>query len=104
MFGGVVFPPYSETFGRKKLYVVSSILYSLFCLINAIPYLPAVIISRFCCGVLSAVPTNVVAGSVEDMFNSGSRIWMMYAWLVAANLGLSIGPVYGAYVTEAWGW
>ncbi|CAG8961535.1 hypothetical protein HYFRA_00013953 [Hymenoscyphus fraxineus] len=104
-FGGAIFPPFSESFGRKKLYVISTALYSLFCLLpGVLPYLPVILIGRFGAGVLSAIPTNVVAGSIEDMFNAGHRIWMIFAWLMAANLGLSLGPIYGAFVVEYLGW
>ncbi len=103
--GAVFFPPYSESFGRRKLYVVSTIVYCLFCIvIAAVPYLAAVLVGRFVTGVLSAIPTIVVAGSVEDLFNSATRIWMMFAWATAANLGLVVGPIVGTYVTAEIGW
>jgi MFS family permease len=104
-FGGAVFPPFSESFGRKNLYIISTALYSFFCLLpGVLPYLPVIIIGRFGAGVLSAIPTNVVAGSIEDMFNAGHRIWMIFAWLMAANLGLALGPIYGAFVVKYLGW
>lgn len=81
--GGVFFPPYSESFGRRNLYIVSTFLFALFCaLIDTALCLPCIIISRFDTGVLSAIPGVVLAGSIEDMFNTGPRIWMMYAWSI----------------------
>ena len=100
--GGIVFPPYSESFGRKKLYISSSIVYCVFCLIpGLVPHLPAIVICRFVSGIVSAIPTNVVAGSIEDLFDIGPRIWLIFFWLMMANLGLALGPIYGSYVTFA---
>ena len=101
----MLFPPYSESFGRKWLYVVSTFLFSLFCiLVGAVPSIAAIIVGRFATGVLSAIPSIILAGSIEDMFNSGPRIWMIYVWSMAANLGFCIGPIVGAYVTAEIDW
>lgn len=97
--GGILFPPYSEAFGRKKLYIVSTALYSISCLIvAAVPSLSGVILGRFMSGLLSAIPTTVVIGSIEDMFNSRDRIWMVCIWAIVSNLGLVVGPIMSIYI------
>ncbi|EHA28385.1 hypothetical protein ASPNIDRAFT_123162 [Aspergillus niger ATCC 1015] len=81
--GGVVFPPYSEVFGRKKLYVASSALYGMSCiLIASVPSLIGVAMGRCLCGFLSAIPTTVVVGSIEDTFNSRERVWVICLWTI----------------------
>lgn len=103
--GGVIFPPCSEAFGRRWLYIVSIGLSSIFCvLIGVIPSLAAVVIGRFVIGALSAIPTIVVAGSIEDIFNAKDRIWLVYLWAMVSNLGLVMGPIMGSYITAALGW
>lgn len=103
--GGIVFPPYSEAFGRKKLYIMSTALYSIFCVVvGIVPSLAGVMVGRFFSGFLSAIPTVIVAGSMEDMFNSKARIWMIFLWAMAANFGLSMGPVMSSYITERLSW
>lgn len=103
--GGVVFPPYSETFGRKKLYVVSTALYGIFCVIvAAVPSPAGSAIGRFISGVLSGIPTTITPGSVEDMFNAKDRIWIIFFWVVISNLGLAAGPIFSAYVVAGLGW
>ncbi|KAF2677839.1 MFS multidrug transporter [Lentithecium fluviatile CBS 122367] len=103
--GGVLFPPYSETFGRKKLYIVSTALYSIFCVVvGVVPSMAGVIVGRFTTGFLSAIPTTVVVGSIEDMFNSKGRIWLIFLWAIVSNLGLIIGPIMGTYITLTLGW
>ncbi|PVH95586.1 MFS multidrug transporter [Periconia macrospinosa] len=103
--GGVFFPPYSESFGRKKLFVTSTALYCVSSImIGNLNHIGAVIAGRFLSGLSSALPTVVIAGSAEDMFDSGRRIWMLYAWAVAANVGICIGPIFGTAVVTSIGW
>lgn len=61
-------------------------------------------IGRFITGFASAVPSVVIAGSVEDMFNAKKRIWIVVLWNVGTTMGLCFGPVYAAYITAAAGW
>ncbi|CRG86997.1 putative transporter C36,03c [Talaromyces islandicus] len=103
--GGIIFPPYSEAFGRKWLYVGSSALYTVFCVLaGAIPSLSAVVVGRFACGLLSAIPTVIVLGSMEDMFNAKDRIWTIYFWTTTSSMGLCIGPIMSSYITVVLGW
>ncbi|KAL9101641.1 MAG: hypothetical protein Q9163_003116 [Psora crenata] len=103
--GSIIFPPYSEAFGRKKLYVASTALYSIFSVIvAAVPSLVALAIGRFITGFLSGIPTVIVAGSIEDMFTSGNRIWLIFLWAVAANIGIIVGPIMGIYIADGLGW
>ena len=68
--GGVFFPPYSETFGRKTLYIVSTLGFYICCIISAaVPSLPVIVLARFVADILSAVSTIIVAGSIEDIYN-----------------------------------
>lgn len=99
MIGGIIFPAWSEAFGRKKLYIVSTGLFSIFCLISGMsPSLTGVAISRFFAGFLSAIPAVVVAGSIEDMYNAKDRVWLIFMWAVVANMGLALGPIMSIYI------
>lgn len=90
MVGGVIFPPYSEAFGRKKLYIISTGLFSGFCALSGAVSTPAgITVGRFFSGLVSAIPTIVVAGSIEDMFNSKDRTWLIFIWTLLANMGLT---------------
>lgn len=103
--GGAVLSAYTESFGRKRIFIASAFLYSLFCAITgAVVSLPSIMICRFVTGFLSAIPGTVLAGSIEDMFDSSPRTLVVYAWNTGANLGLSIGPIMGAYVTADLNW
>jgi MFS family permease len=103
--GGVFFPPYSESFGRKKIFILATGLYCVFSIIIAtVSHPAAIVIGRFVTGLSSALPTIVIAGSAEDIFDTGMRIWMIYAWAVAANVGICVGPIFGIFVTASLGW
>lgn len=103
--GGVFFPPYSEVFGRKTLYIVSTFVYTIFSIVTAAVHsLPAIIVARFLSGLASAIPTIVVAGSMEDMYNVRARVWMIFVWAVVGNAAVCVGPIYSSYVTATLGW
>ena len=103
--GGIILPPYSECFGRKKLYIISSATYSICCvIIAAVPSVKGVVFGRLLSGFLSAIPSTIVVGSVEDMFNSRDRVWMIWIWALVANLGLVVGPIMGTFITAELHW
>ncbi|KAE8152372.1 MFS general substrate transporter [Aspergillus avenaceus] len=103
--GSVIFPPYSECFGRKRLYVGSTVIYSVFCaVIGASSHPAAAAVGRTITGFLSAVPSVVIAGSIEDMFSTRERIWLTLPYMAVADFGIASGPVMSTYITAAWGW
>lgn len=103
--GSVVLPPFSECYGRKWLYIITTAVYSGFCaLIAAVPSPASGAIGRLVTGFLSAVPASVISGSVEDMFNAKQRIWLTLPWATMVIFGTAMGPIISAYVTAAFGW
>lgn len=102
--GGILMPPFSESFGRGEPYLYSCIAFSIGSIITGVvPSVAGVIIGRFISGFSSAVPSVVIAGSIEDMYPSTRRVWMMFVWNSSTTLGLTVGPIYGSYITEAIG-
>lgn len=80
-------------------------IYSVFCAITGATSHPAAAaIGRIVTGFMSAVPSVVVAGSIEDMFSAQERIWMTLPYIAVADLGIATGPVMSTYITAAWGW
>lgn len=59
---------------------------------------------RTLAGLLSAVPSTIVGGSIEDMFNSQARIWVVFFWTVASNIGLIVGPIMSSHIIELLNW
>ena len=103
--GGLIVPPVSETFGRRKPYIVSGAVFAVACLlVGLVPSLVGVYTGRFVSGFASAVPSVVLAGSVEDLFNSRSRVWLVLLWNSLATAGLIFGPIFGVYISLTLGW
>ncbi|KAL4799721.1 MFS multidrug transporter [Aspergillus venezuelensis] len=103
--GGTIFPSCSESFGRKRLYIISTGLFSIFCVVvGVVPHPAGAAVGRFFSGLCSAIPTVVSAGSIEDMFNSKDRVWMIFTWTLMANIGLVIGPIMSAYIIDSLSW
>lgn len=73
-------------------------------IIGLVRLLPVIIIMRITAGLLSAIPYTIIGGSVEDMFNSQARIWAMYYWTVASNIGLILGPIMSSYIVAGLDW
>lgn len=69
-----------------------------------VPSLAGVVVGRFFSGFLSAIPSVVVAGSIEDMFNAKDRVWLIFLWAMAANMGLALGPIMSTYITVHLSW
>ena len=103
--GGIILPPYSEAFGRRHLYFTSAALYGVcYLFVVFVPTVSGVVIGRFLGGICASAPTNVVGGSIEDMWDSQARTWAIYIWSLTANFGLVLGSVIGSQVVTSLGW
>lgn len=103
--GGLIMPPFSELLGRRKSFLLSASVYSISSLITGVVPSPAgVFIGRFLSGYASSVPSIVLAGSIEDLYTSRTRLWFLWLWNCCTSLGLVIGPIYGSYVIASIGW
>jgi MFS family permease len=98
-------PPFSESFGRRKPYIYSCAAFSIGSLLTGVvPSIAGVIIGRFICGFASAVPSVVIAGSIQDMYADTHRVWMVFVWNSSTTLALVLGPIYGSYIADSIGW
>lgn len=105
-FGGLMLAPFTETFGRKRSYIVAAFFYCVSCIILAAPNsLPAVIVGRIMSGVASSMGSTVAAGSLEDIWDEFGRIWSIWIWCTAAVVPLGLAPLIGTYIsTSSLGW
>ncbi|KAL6714782.1 hypothetical protein ACLMJK_007042 [Lecanora helva] len=103
--GSIFCSPISETFGRRTLYIASLAVYCIFCaIVAAVPSSIAVGFGRFITGFASAIPATVAFGSFDDLYDPGTRIWVVYIYTFMGNMGLVLGPIFSAYVSEYAGW
>jgi FtsH-binding integral membrane protein len=72
--------------------------------VGIVPFSAGVVRGRFFSSFLSAIPTIVVAGSIEDMSNSEYRVWLIFLWDMVANMGLVFGPVMSMYISAHLSW
>ncbi|TGO57215.1 hypothetical protein BOTNAR_0206g00020 [Botryotinia narcissicola] len=103
--GSIIFPPYSEAFGRKPILIFAAILLPISCMITGlVPSLAGVYIGRFIMGATISIPSTINVGSLEDMWEPATQGHAIYAWVLSAGLGAALGPIYGTYVTSVLGW
>ena len=94
----------SESFGRKKVYIVATVGSTIFTALTTAPSLGAVIVGRFMMGVVGIISGTISPGSIEDIFDSEGRVWAIFAWTTASNVGLASGPIVAAYLVVYAGW
>lgn len=100
--GGLAFPPVTEIFGSKLIYASSTAVFAALCLMTGLaPSLATIILGRFFSGMLSAMPTCVATGSVENMWDSRARIWAIAIWAASGILGMALGPLYAVVISES---
>ncbi|KAF2087666.1 MFS multidrug transporter [Saccharata proteae CBS 121410] len=108
--GGMLLPPISETFGRKSIYAFATLLHCAFdVVIAAVPSsangaLASVIIGRLLSGIAGSTPATVAPGSLEDIYSPAHRVWGVFAWTTASNVGVLLGPIYSSYIVARLGW
>jgi MFS family permease len=75
------------------------------CAVSGIKNIAAIAIGRFLCGLLSAVPTVVGSGSIEDIWAIRERIVAIDIWIKGSIVGIALGPSFATYVgTSTLGW
>jgi hypothetical protein len=100
--GGLIFPPVTEVFGSKSIYVTSTALYAALCfMIGFAPSLGTIVTSRLLCGMLSAMPTCVAIGSMENIWDTRARIWAIAAWAAAGIFAMAVGPLFAIFVSDS---
>ncbi|KAB8234273.1 major facilitator superfamily domain-containing protein [Aspergillus alliaceus] len=103
--GGLIMPPFSETHGRRVGYLLSAIVYSISSLlVGVVPSPVGMFVGRFLSGYASAVPSIVLAGSIEDLYTHRTRLWLIWLWNCSTTIGLCVGPIYGSYIVSSIGW
>lgn len=109
MLSMAVFPlwwsSFSETLGRRTVYIVS---FSLFVLSNIMSALSQnismLIIMRVLSGGASASVQAVGAGTIADIWGSKQRGRAMGMFYVGPNMGPLLGPIVGGALDQKWGW
>jgi hypothetical protein len=66
--------------------------------------LVGIVVGRIVSGLASAIPTVVLGGSIEDMWNFRARIWVIDLWVLAGVFGIGTAPSYATIIASYLGW
>lgn len=104
--GSLVLPPFTEAFGRRPSYITGCALYSISNIVVAAPnHIAGVVVGRFLSGFVSALPSTVACGSLEDIWDARARIWALSIYIIFAVMSLGVGPPVATYLaTSPIGW
>lgn len=105
VIGPLLWAPLSELFGRRNLFILSYILFTIF---NAglvgSQNIWTLIILRFFAGTAGSSPLTNAGGTVSDVFNAQQRGLGMAIFAAAPFLGPALGPIIGGFLGETGGW
>ncbi|KAG6331827.1 hypothetical protein ID866_7264 [Astraeus odoratus] len=107
VFGVLVGGPISELYGRRPIYIVSSIGFVIFTLGSAFsPTITCLLICRGLAGLFASPPFAIYGGSMADMFSPDERGPVMALFTLALQGAPTIGPVPSSFLGSflPWRW
>ncbi|KAH9846411.1 MFS general substrate transporter [Lenzites betulinus] len=95
----------SEFWGRKKVYLVSTALCAIGCIVAALSKTIGVLIGMRCIQAIgSSAVISLGAATLADIFEPSQRGTMMGIYYSAPLLGPSLGPILGGALTQGFNW
>ncbi|XMA13158.1 hypothetical protein WAI453_005949 [Rhynchosporium graminicola] len=96
---------FSETLGRRSIYLTSFVLFTLWNIISAISTsMGMLIVMRVLGGGAAASVQAVGAGTIADIFEVRERGRAMGVFYLGPLLGPLLAPIIGGVLSQAWGW
>lgn len=103
--GPLFLAPLSETFGRRKLYLVCFSVFTLLQIPSALsPNIASLIAARTLSGFFGSVGIANGGGTISDMFEPSQRAGIFGWYLLGPLLGPSLGPLLGGVIVQRLGW
>ncbi|KAE8410639.1 major facilitator superfamily domain-containing protein [Aspergillus pseudocaelatus] len=103
--GSLISGPFSETFGRSIVYIVTLIIFLLLIMASALaPNLASHLVFRFTAGVFAATPLTCAGGTVSDLWDPLQKTYGFPIYAIPAFTGPMIGQVIGSYIPSTLGW
>lgn len=104
-FGPLLLAPLSETFGRRKLYIISFTCFALLQIPSALsPNIATLIAMRTLSGFFGSVGIANGGGTISDMFVPSERAGIFGWYLLGPLLGPTLGPLFGGLIVQRLGW
>ncbi|KAK5150836.1 membrane transporter [Cryomyces antarcticus] len=103
--GPLILAPLSETFGRRKLYIICFSLFALLQIPTALsPNVETLIAIRTLSGFVGSVGIANGGGTISDMFEPQERAGVFGWYLLGPLLGPTLGPLFGGFTVQRLGW
>ncbi|KAG8716145.1 hypothetical protein FRC11_008626 [Ceratobasidium sp. 423] len=106
--GPLVWGPLSEMYGRRLIFMISFLPFTLFHLGGALAHnIPTLLVTRFLAGAFGSSPLTNAGGTIADMFTAKDRGLASALFAMAPFAGPVLGPIVGGYVSESragWRW
>jgi EmrB/QacA subfamily drug resistance transporter len=101
----VPFGKIADIYGRKKIFILGLIIYSLFSFLTIFaPNSMVLIILRVFQGVGGAMLFGTTMAIITSVYSSGERGKALGIYISSVYVGLSLGPVLGGILTHNFGW
>ena len=101
----VPFGRLGDIFGRKRLFLLGVLIFTIASLASALaPSSGILIAARFFQGIGGAMLFATSVAIVTHVFGPGERGWALGITIATVYAGLSIGPFLGGILTDAFGW
>ncbi|KAI4277730.1 MAG: hypothetical protein LQ337_001541 [Flavoplaca oasis] len=105
--GPLILAPLSETFGRRKLYLICFSIFALLQIPTALsPNVGTLIGVRSVSGFFGSVGIANGGGTISDMFHPSQRAGIFGWYLLGPLLGPTLGPLLGGLIVQhlSWRW
>lgn len=103
--GSLLSGPFSETFGRNAVYLITMLVFLIFIMASAVaPNLHSHLIFRFFAGFFGSTPLSCAGGTVADLWNPVQKAYAFPAYAIPAFIGPMVGQIIGSYVPTTLGW
>ncbi|KAL1743340.1 major facilitator superfamily domain-containing protein [Schizophyllum fasciatum] len=104
--GPLFWGPGSELVGRRPIFVVAMILYTLFILGQSLaPNIQTLLVTRFFSGFFAVAPLTNCGGVIADIWSAAIRGKAVSLFTACVFLGPTIAPIASGFITESYlGW
>ncbi|RMZ66556.1 multidrug resistant [Pyrenophora seminiperda CCB06] len=103
--GPLILAPLSETFGRRRIYLVCFSVFALLQIPAALaPNIAFLITIRSITGFFGSVGIANGGGTISDMFIPSERAGVFGWYLLGPLLGPTLGPLFGGIIVQRLGW
>ena len=103
--GPLILAPLSETFGRRRLYIVCFAVFSVLQIPTALsPNVQTLVAIRTFSGFFGSVGIANGGGTISDMFEPNQRAGLFGWYLLGPLLGPTMGPLFGGLIVQYLGW